>query len=176
VKLETSTGSSVATTFRHMKKTIGPEAGADCYSGTAAAAVAAVGRADEAREDSIAEMEYYKNHWLEDPSMMVVDYQDHLGHNVQSSYSKLGEKVMGSCCPACDGLNEDKHRYLKRILQMKSRKNSQHSSDGWPNTQMQMWEVWVNFAWNLSLFADAVAEQDSFPLSWRENEHISTHT
>ena len=119
-------------------------------------------------------MEYYKNHWLDDPST-TVDYQDHLGHNVQSSL-KLEEKVMGSCCPVCDDLYENKYHCLKQIQQTTSRKNSQDNSDGWPNKRMQTWEAWVNSAWNPSLFADAAVEQESFPLSWRENEHISTHT
>lgn len=122
----------MGTTDLHTR-TIDLKAGVDCWS---AAAAAAAGHADEVREDSIAEMERYKNHCLEDPSTKV-DYQDRLGHNVQSSYSKLGEKVMESCCPACDDLNEDKHRYLKRIQQTMSKKNSQHNSDGWPNTRMQ---------------------------------------
>jgi hypothetical protein len=76
-------------------------------------------------------MECYKSHWLEDPST-TVDYQDHLGHNVQSSL-KPEEKVMGSCCPACGDLNEDKYHCLKQIQQKTSKKNCQHNSDGWPN-------------------------------------------
>ena len=122
-------------------------------------------------------MECYKSHWHEhrDPSM-TVDYRDHLGHSVQSSL-KLGEKVMESSCPVCDDLNENKYHCQKRIQQTRSRKNSQDNSDGWPNKRMQkMWEALANSAWNPSLFADAAVEQESFPLSWRENEHISTHT
>ena len=34
----------------------------------------------------------------------------------------------------------------------------------------------MNFAWNPSLFGDAAVEQELSPLSWRESEHISTHT
>jgi hypothetical protein len=154
------------------RRIIDPKVGVDCYSGTAAV----VDRADEAWQDSIAEMECYKSYCrLEDPSTRV-DYQkDPLGHNVQSSYSKLEEKVMGSYCPAYDVSNEDKYHYLKQILQTTSRKNYQHS-DGWPSKEVQMWEVRTNLAWNFFLFADAVVEQELFPLSWRENEHISTHS
>ena len=159
--------SLVATVDLHTR-TIDPGAGVGCYSGSAAAA----GHADEARQDSIAEMECYKSHY-QDPSTKI-DYQDRLGHNAQSSYSKLEEKVMGSCCPVCDGSNEGKYRYLKQIQQKTSRKNSQLDSDGWLNKWMQIREVRMDLAWKPSLFADAV-EQELFPLSWRENEHISTH-
>lgn len=106
---------------------------------------------------------------------MTADYQDHLGHSVQSSL-KLEEKVTESSCPVSDDLNEDKYHCLKRIQQTTSRKNCQGNSDGWPNRRMLMWEVWVNFAWNPSLFGVAAVEQELSPLSWRENEHISTHT
>ena len=171
MRQETSTASAVVTADLHMT-TIDPKVGVDCYSGSAAAADHAV----EARQDSIAEMECYKSHCqFEDPSTKV-DYQDRLGHNVQSSYSKLEEKVMVSCCPVCDGSNEDKYRYLKQIQQTMSRKNFQHNSDGWPNKRTWMWEEWMNLAWNSFLFADAAVEQESVPLFWRENEHISIHT
>lgn len=116
--------SSVATTDLYMR-TNGPEVAVGYYSGTA---VAAGGHADEARQDSITEMGCYKSCSLEDPSTKV-DYQDRLGHNVQSSYSKLGEKVMGLYGPACDGSNEDRYRYLKRIQQMTLKKNYQHNFD-----------------------------------------------
>jgi hypothetical protein len=159
--------SLVATVDLHMR-TIDPEAGVDSHSGSAAAA----GHADEARQDSIAEMECYKSHY-QDPSTKV-DYQDRLGHNAQSSYSKMEEKVMGLCCPVCDGSNEDKYRYLKQIQQTTSRKNSQLDSDGWLNKWVQQ-EVRMDLAWKPSLFADAAVEQELFPLSWRENGHISTH-
>jgi hypothetical protein len=66
---------------------------------------------------------------------MTADYQDHLGHSVQSSL-KLEEKVTESNCPVGDGLNEDKYHCLKRIQQTTPRKNSQDNFDVWPNKRM----------------------------------------
>ena len=66
---------------------------------------------------------------------MTVDYQDHLGHNVQSSL-KMEEKAMELSCPVCDDLSEDKYHCLKQIQQTTSRKNSRDNSDGWPNERI----------------------------------------
>lgn len=118
-----STASLTLTADLHTR-IIGPKVGVDYYSGAAAAA----GHAGEG-QDSITEMEYYKSHWLEGPSTRV-GYQDPVGHNERSSCSKLGEKVKELLCPVCDGLNEDKYRYLKQIQQRTSRKNYQHKFDG----------------------------------------------